>query len=187
MRLAAERGRLLHALFERLPDLPSADRREAADRWLSKAAKISDPQARDDLIAHVLTVLDDPANAALFGAQALAEAPIAAVVAGQVIAGTVDRLLVARDQIHVVDFKTGRRIPETAQDVPLAHVRQMAAYAAALGEIFPGKALRVSLLYTAGPRMFDIADDLLAAHKPGLGGEEHKLGAAGLETDVPAN
>lgn len=187
MRLAAERGRLLHALFERLPDLPTGDRRGAADRWLTNSATISDAKARAELMDHVLTVLDNPANAALFGPEALAEAPIAAVVAGQVIAGTVDRLLVTQDHIHVVDFKTGRRMPDSAQDIPLAHIRQMAAYAAALREIFPGKALRVSLLYTAGPRMFDIADDLLAAHKPRLGGEEHKLGVTGLETDAHAN
>ena len=84
-------------------------------------------------------------------------------------------------------FFSPSRMPESAQDIPLAHIRQMAAYAAALREIFPGKVLRVSLLYTAGPRMFDIADDLLAAHKPRLGGEEHKLGVTGLETDAHAN
>ena len=185
MRVAAERGRLLHALFERLPDVPQAERTEAAERWLAGAGGLADAQARASLIAHAVAVLDDPVHAALFGPDALAEAPIAAVVAGQVIAGTVDRLLVTDDLIHVVDFKTGRFVPE-GDTPPPAHVRQMAAYAAALGEIFPGRAQRVSLLYTAGPRLIDIPPALLAAHKPRLEAAQDKLGDTSLEGSAGA-
>lgn len=186
MRQAAERGRLLHALFERLPDLPAADRAAAADRWLAGVGGLADVAARQTLIAHVLAVLDDPAHAALFGAQALAEAPIAAVVAGQVIAGTVDRLLVTDDLVHLVDFKTGRRVPADGEAVPTAHIAQMAAYAAALAEIFPGRPQRVSLLYTAGPRLIDLPHALLERHKPRLGTPQDMLLDADLEADAPA-
>jgi len=129
-------------------------------------------------------VLDDPTHAALFGPDALAEAPIAAVVEGQVIAGTVDRLLVTDALVHVVDFKTGRHVPAHADAVPPAHIAQMAAYAAALAEIFPGRPQRVSLLYTAGPRLIDLPAGLLAAHKPRFGSPEQKLVAGNLETDA---
>nr|WP_250890864.1 double-strand break repair helicase AddA [Sphingobium nicotianae] len=182
MRAAAERGRLLHILFERLPDLAPAARAEAAEHWLAGPGGVGDPALRRDLIGHVSAVLDDPANAALFGPDALAEAPIAAVVEGQVIAGTVDRLLVTEAAIHVVDFKTGRAIPTDADGLPLSHVRQMAAYAAALGEIFPGHPIRASLLYTAGPRLIDVPTTLLALHKPRLGQGEQFLSPGGLET-----
>jgi ATP-dependent helicase/nuclease subunit A len=187
MRVAAERGRLLHALFERLPDLAPAERAAAADRWLAGAGGLDDPEARRALIAHVAAVLDDPVHVALFGPDALAEAPVAAVVEGQVIAGTVDRLLVTPEAVHIVDFKTGRRIPATADELPLAHVRQMAAYAAALGAIFPGRAIRASLLYTAGPRLIDVAHALLDAHKPRFAPGEQFLSVAGLETPAPAD
>jgi ATP-dependent helicase/nuclease subunit A len=187
MRQAAERGHLLHALFERLPDVVPAERRDAADRWLSGAGGLADAGERASLIAHVEAVLNDPAHAALFGPQALAEAPIAAVVEGQVIAGTVDRLFVTDDLVHVVDFKTGQRIPRDAQDVPPAHVRQMAAYAAALEAIFPGRAVRASLLYSARPLLIDLSPTLLAAHKPRLGQGEQFLSSADLETASPAD
>lgn len=187
MRAAAERGRLLHALFERLPDVAPAERTEAADRWLTQSAGVADPEARRVLIDHVEAVLADPAHAALFGPDALAEVPIAAVVDGQVIAGTVDRLLVTDELIHVVDFKTGRRAPRPIDELPLSHVRQMAAYAAALGEIFPGRALKVSLLYTARPLLVTLPAELLAAHKPRLGQGEQFLSPAGLEAGAPAD
>jgi ATP-dependent helicase/nuclease subunit A len=168
MRKAAERGRLLHALFERLPDVPTGERREVALAWLREQGGTDGAEMAEEICDHALRVLDDPAHAALFSPDGLAEAPIAAVVAGQVIAGTVDRLLVRDDAVHVADFKTGRAVPQTAAEVPLSHLRQMAAYAAALGVIFPGRSIRASLLYTSGPRLIDLPEEWLAANKPGF-------------------
>jgi len=181
LRAAAERGRRLHALFERLPDLPPAERAEGADRWLAGPGRCADPAERAALVAHVLAVIDDPAHAVLFSSAALAEAPIAAVVGEQVIAGTVDRLLVTDAFVQVVDFKTGRQIPASAEEVAPAHLRQMAAYAAALSVIFPDRPVRAGLLYTGGPRLLDLSDALLAPFKPGLGAAQQKLSAPGLE------
>ena len=124
---------------------------------------------RPQVAATVLGVLDDPVHAELFGPGSLGEAPISAVVAGgYVIAGTVDRLLVAADRVRVIDFKTGRRVPLGLDEVPIFHLRQMAAYAEALRVIFPGRRVEAALLYTASPRLFDLPDALLAAHKPGF-------------------
>ena len=120
------------------------------------------------MIDTVLTVMDNPQWAALFAPDSLAEAPIAAVVDEHVISGTVDRLLITDDHIYVVDFKTGRRVPDHAAEAPVAYLRQMAAYVAALEKIFPGRPIRAGLLYSHGPKMLDVAADLLARHKPGL-------------------
>ena len=166
-RAAAERGRLIHALFERLPPVAPAQRQRAADRWLATAGGMADAVDRAAIISAVLAVIDDPAFAALFGEGALAEAPIAATLTdGIVVAGTVDRLLVGEDVVRVVDFKTGRRYPEHEDDIPRYHLRQMAAYAAALSVILPGRRVEAALLYTAGPRLFALPPALLDAYKP---------------------
>ena len=180
LRAAAERGRLIHALFERLPALPPAGRAAAADRWLAGAGGVKDAAARAEIVGSVLRVLDDPAHAALFADDALVEAPIAAVVAGgTVVAGTIDRLLIGEDQVRVVDFKTGRRAPPTIDDVPAHHLRQMAAYAAALAVVFPGRRITATLLYTAGPVLYDLPEALIGAHKQHLGaGDESLSGSA---------
>jgi ATP-dependent helicase/nuclease subunit A len=178
MRQAAERGRLLHALFERLPAIEPAARAAAAERWLAGAGGVTDPQLRAAIIADALAVTEDPRFAELFGPQALAEAPIAAVVeGGHVVSGTVDRLVVLPDRIRVVDFKTGRRAPTSIEDIPPYHLRQMAAYAAALEVVFPGRAIEAGLLYTAGPVLHLLPDALLAAHKPGYAATEQSLAA----------
>ncbi|WP_286771470.1 3'-5' exonuclease, partial [Sphingomonas sp. 66-10] len=142
MRAAAERGRLIHALFERLPSVPAADRARAADRWLADVGQVGDAAERHAIAKAARRVIDDPAYADLFGAEALAEAPISAVLAdGTVVAGTVDRLLVTDTTVRVVDFKTGRQVPRSVDEAPTYHLRQIAAYVAALAVIFPGRAI----------------------------------------------
>ena len=169
MRAAAERGRLMHTLFERLPAVAAAARAAAADRWLRETGAVADAGARDEMVAAVLAVLDSPAVAEMFGPDTLAEAPLTAVIGdGVVVAGTVDRLLVTPERVRVVDFKTGRRAPATLDEVPRFHLRQMAAYVAALEVLFPGRAVEAALLYTSGPVLFTLPPALLAAHKPGL-------------------
>ena len=108
-------------------------------------------------------MIADPALADLFGPSALAEAPIAATLPdGHVIAGTVDRLCIGADIVRVVDFKTGRAVPADVVSVPVAHRKQMEAYAEALSVIFPGRRIEASLLYTAGPRLITLARENLA-------------------------
>lgn len=169
MAAAAERGRVLHALFERLPALRIDQRRAAGLQWLASVG--GDPV----LIDHALAVIDHPDFVLLFGPEALAEAPVAGVVDGIVIAGTVDRMAVTADMVEIVDFKTGRRVPEGLDAIPIAHLRQMAAYAAVVKGIFPGRTVRASLLYSEGPVLHRLPDVLLAAHKPGFAGQQDKL------------
>ena len=173
---AARRGRLLHALFERLPVMPVEQRILAGDRWLEHSGGVADAAEREALIRDVCAIIADPAHAAMFAADALAEAPIAAVLPdGSVIAGTVDRLRVESDRVLVVDFKTGRRVPADLAHVPAHHIRQMSAYAAALAVIFPARRIEAGLLYTSGPSLIELPDAVLEAHKPGLGGAEQML------------
>ena len=163
MRAAAERGRVLHSLFERLPAVRPEDRVEAARRWMA-AQDVADADA---LVSTALEVIHHPDFAAVFATDALAEAPLAGVVDGQVISGTVDRLIVTDTQVTVVDFKTGRRVPSGEAAVPDYHKAQMAAYAAVLADIFPGREVQAALLYTSGPRMIALSQQTLADWRPG--------------------
>lgn len=182
---AVERGLLLHALFERLPPVVMEQRRVAALRWLAAQAPALDEAGREAMVGEVLAVLDDPAHAALFGPGSLAEVPLSAVVDGTVVAGIVDRLLVTDDAVTVVDYKTGRHVPESAAAVAPAYLRQMAAYRDALRVIFPGRRVAAALLYTAAPRLIVLGDALLDAHKPGLRATKANLPGSTLEPGAP--
>jgi ATP-dependent helicase/nuclease subunit A len=163
---AARRGTLIHGLLERLPELPPDARRAAALRWLARQAADLSDDAHGEMAASALAVLDTPEWAEIFGPDALAEVPLAATVGGQVIAGTADRLLVTQARVLVVDFKTARRPPASLEEVPVSTLRQMAAYVAALGAIFPGRTIEAALLYTHAPRLIALPAEVVERHKP---------------------
>ncbi|PKP64233.1 MAG: double-strand break repair helicase AddA [Alphaproteobacteria bacterium HGW-Alphaproteobacteria-7] len=167
-RIAARRGSLIHRLLERLPDVPEAERATAAHRWLERQAGDLPDAERAEMLGSATAVLAHPDFAALFSPLALAEVPLAATVCGVVVAGTADRLLIEDTRITVVDFKTTRRPPVSADTIPLATLRQMAAYVAALEAIYPGREVRAGVLYTHAPALFDLAPERLAPHKSGL-------------------
>lgn len=169
---AARRGVLLHGLLERLPAVAEDRRAAAAQGWLARHGADLEPMVREELAAAALATVSDPRWAELFGPDALAEVPIAATVGGQVVAGTIDRLLVRPDRVRLVDFKTSRRPPPGLEQVHPAHLAQMAAYAAALEASYPGRRIEVALLYTHAPRLIELPEAALAPHKARLLGAE---------------
>ncbi len=179
LRAAAERGKNLHSLFERLPAVPPKDRAAAADKWLHASAGVTDDDVRAEIVTAALRTIDDPRFAAIFSADALAEAPLAGVVDGQVIAGVVDRLLISDSEILVVDFKTGRHVPTSDEAVPSYHLAQMGAYVAVLAGIFPDRAVKAALLYTSGPKLVALSEAVLATHKPSFRAPQEELTPGG--------
>jgi ATP-dependent helicase/nuclease subunit A len=165
---AAQRGVLIHKLLERLPGIAVDLRREAGLRWLARNAPDMAEGVQGELLAHALRVLSEPDWADLFGPQALAEVPIAALVGDRMVAGTIDRLLIGKDLIRLIDYKTARRPPDGLDGVPVAVLRQMAAYAAALEAAYPGRTVEAALLYTQTPLLIAIPADVLIPLKQAL-------------------
>ncbi|MDN3645605.1 double-strand break repair helicase AddA [Pontixanthobacter aestiaquae] len=177
LKIAARRGVLIHSLLERLPDVAQSDRHSRAKAWLSKHAGDLDTSTREEVLAAAMKVLREPGFETIFGPEALAEVPLAATVDGQVIAGIADRLLVTPESVTVVDFKTARRPPASLDAVPAASIRQMAAYAAALAEIYPERAIKAALLYTQSPQLIEIPSEVLAANKSTLSTKQESFPA----------
>jgi ATP-dependent helicase/nuclease subunit A len=169
---AARRGVLLHKLLERLPEVEQSERPAAAQAWLARAGGDFTAPARAEMVHAALKVLAEPSWAELFASGSLAEVPIAATVGDQVIAGTIDRLRITPERIDLIDFKSARRPPASLDAVPVAILRQMAAYTAALEVAYPGRPVRAALLYTQVPMLLELPAALLAEHKPALGGPQ---------------
>lgn len=162
MRAAAERGKLLHALFERITDERSLD---AARNWLEYTVR--DPAIdKKQLMAAVEAVVAQPELAVFFSSAARAEVPLAAVVGETVITGRIDRLVIEPGLVRVVDFKTGRSVPRDENGVIVPYLRQMAHYVAALETIFVGSVVEASLLFTHAPKLITLSDAVLAPYKP---------------------
>lgn len=122
---ALRRGTLVHKLLERLPQVEADMREESGWQWLARNAADLPEDTREAMLASAMAVLANPDWAELFGPASLAEVPVAAVVGGQVVAGTIDRLVVEPERIRLVDYKTARRPPERLEQVPRGVLRQM--------------------------------------------------------------
>lgn len=159
-----KRGRLIHALLERLPALPAADRIAAGQHFLSQDTVLPE-EAKEEMLGAAMRVLNDPAFADVFAEGGRAEAPVIGTApclpAGMIINGRVDRLVVTDTEILIIDFKTDRPPPHRAEDVALAYLAQMGAYAAVLAEAYPTHRIRAALAWTDGPKLMELPPDLL--------------------------
>jgi ATP-dependent helicase/nuclease subunit A len=160
------RGRLIHRLLQTLPDLPSGDREAAARRFLARPAHCLDAAAQEVIVRETLAVVAHPEWAELFGPDSVAEAPIVGRVGTRLLSGQIDRLVVAAGEVRIIDYKTNRPPPLRAADVPPIYLAQMAAYRAVLAAVYPGRRVRCALLWTDGPSLLELPEDLLDHHAP---------------------
>lgn len=158
------RGELIHSLLERLPDLAPSARTSAALRWLGRERDLDDAQC-GEMAAAALGVLEDPQFAPVFGPGSRPEVAIAggaaALPAGLSLSGRIDRLVVQTHRVLIVDFKTNRPAPSRIEDADPAYILQMAAYAAILAEVYPGRRIEAALVWTDGPRLMAVPDHIM--------------------------
>ena len=157
---ALERGRLIHTLLQYLPEVEAEQRPAAAGAFLQARAPDLDESACGALIEQVLSMLDSPELAGLFGPRARAEVALAGIVTlpnGKTrdVLGRLDRIAESETEVLVADFKTGA--PAGAESTPAGYLRQMALYRAVLAPLWPGKSLRMLLIWTEGPKVVELS------------------------------
>jgi ATP-dependent helicase/nuclease subunit A len=159
------RGDLIHGLLQTLPDLPPEGRGAAAERMLARQRDLT-PEQRVEMAAAALGVLEDERFAEVFGPGSKPEVAVAGTApelpAGLMVSGRVDRLVVTPERVLVVDFKTNRPSPERIEDADDAYLAQMAVYVAVLRSVFPGRRVEAALVWTDGPRLMPVPEELVA-------------------------
>jgi ATP-dependent helicase/nuclease subunit A len=165
-----QRGLLIHELLHHLPSLEPAERARAARRILGQPAHRLTTTEIADWTREVLAVTEAPTHASLFAEGSRAEVPLIGTVktprGSFTVSGQIDRLAVAEREVLIVDYKTNRPPPRSAAEVSLVYRRQLALYRALLREIYPGRAVRAFLLWTAEPRMMEIDAETLDRSMP---------------------
>ena len=167
------RGDLIHRLLQVLPDLAPGEWAAGAEALLTRERDLTDAQ-RTEMATAALSVLQDPRFAEVFGPGSRAEVAIAGSAAGLPpglkISGRIDRLVVLPGRVLVADFKTNRPSPDAIGAADPAYLRQMAIYAAVLRDVFPGRTVEAALVWTDGPKLMPIPENLLAKALAELGG-----------------
>jgi len=63
--------------------------------------------------------------------------------------------------VLIVDYKTGRAVPQSVAEAPDEHLAQLAIYRALLSPLYPGREVRAALLYTARPLLLPLPAEAL--------------------------
>jgi ATP-dependent helicase/nuclease subunit A len=71
-------------------------------------------------------------------------------------------MVVTPTRVLVVDFKTNRPSPDRIEDADPAYLRQMALYVAVLRAIFPGRRVEAALVWTDGPKLMPVGENIVA-------------------------
>ncbi|MBL8542395.1 MAG: double-strand break repair helicase AddA [Hyphomonadaceae bacterium] len=150
------RGRLIHGLLQRLPDVQPEQRQKAAVAWLARQGV--DGAGAEAFAREALGVIADARFGAVFGPASRAEAPIIGEAAGMSVRGIVDRLVVEAERVLVLDFKTDRPSPTDVAKAPQPYVLQLALYRNVLRQIFPGRTVGCALLWTETPHLMELPD-----------------------------
>ncbi len=159
------RGDLIHRLLERLPEIATADRPDAAVRMLARERGVDDAQ-RAEMIAAAFGVLDDARFAPVFGPGSRAEVALtgsAPGLNGVSISGRIDRLVITPERVLVVDYKSNRPAPDAIEGADPAYVLQLAVYAAVLKRLYPDRAVEAALVWTDGPKLMPVPGAMMEA------------------------
>lgn len=153
-------GSALHLLLEHLPRVAAADRARVAQRLMAG----TDPDIAAEAEATALRLLTKPELAMVFGPDTLAEVDIVATPAafgGARLTGSIDRLVVNHDHVLAVDFKSNRVVPDRPEETPDGILRQLAAYTAALGDLYPDRRVDTAILWTQTAHLMPIPHEIV--------------------------
>ena len=161
---AKARGTLLHLLLERLPSLAESERPDAAERIIRACPEARLLDTTEGIADEALSIIANPDLAWVFADDTFAEVDIAAPVHAldeRRMLGTIDRLIVREDLIHVIDFKSNQAVPETVDTVPEGLLRQMGAYCAGLSEIYPEREIQPYILWTRTAQLMELPREIV--------------------------
>ncbi len=159
------RGDLIHHLLQHLPDVPPGERATVGARLaFARFPALGEGVAREALAA-AIALMADLRFSLLFSGTARTEVDIAGVVSiggkQAEVAGRIDRLVITKDQVILIDYKTGRP-PRDPSDVPDTHLRQLAVYEALLCDLYPDRTILTAVVWTAIPEIAVVTAQTLA-------------------------
>ena len=151
-------GTLVHHFLEHLAATDPADRSTVAQRLQSPDCSAED---HADACAEATRILENDALSFLFETGTLSEVPISAPFGQKRLHGYIDRLIIRKNEVLAVDFKTNRIVPDRPEGAPDGILRQMGAYLIALQQIFPDLEVTVAILWTHSAQFMVLPHDIV--------------------------
>jgi len=170
------RGTITHALLEHLPNVNEAARADTARAFVAARGAELPEAVHNAIVTEALHILADARFGEAFGPHSRAEVAVVASVAHPAdtgptlrVNGQIDRLVRRPDgSLLIVDYKSNRRPPASAERASEAYLLQLAAYRIAVQQIFPSEQVEAAFLWTDGPLLMPVPSALLDRMEPRL-------------------
>ena len=162
-----QRGLIIHRLLQSLPDIEETLREGAIARYLDQPHHGLTREQKQAIGTETLAVLNREEMAKLYGPNSRAEVAITGEIGPDdkgksfLVTGQIDRLVVLEKQIIIGDYKTLRPVPDNVADTPKSYLHQMATYRKLIQKIYPTHQTICVIIWTDGPQIMPIPDDLL--------------------------
>jgi len=167
-----QRGRAVHYLLEKLPDVPSENREELGRAYLEKVGADWSTTQREEAWRAVRAILVSEELADLFAGESLAEVSVTGRLktrtGDRMIAGQIDRLVVEDEVVSIIDYKTNGTIPADPSKIPAQYLSQMALYRELVSQIYPDRIVKCHILWVWEPRMMLLTESLLSSAIEGI-------------------
>lgn len=142
------RGVLIHKLLQMLPRFSSFEKKsQMIKAYLAKQTDL-EKDLKDNVEREVLSVLSNKDFSFIFEGDSRAEVPVMGMLNGKLISGQIDRLVILKNKVLIVDFKTNRPAAGSPADVSTDYKNQLDIYAGLIEQIYPNLAVEKYILWT---------------------------------------
>jgi len=149
------RGSLIHKILQFLPN-EDADRTRIIKSYLQKNAPDFSKAEQEQICREITNLLEKEECRQIFGEDSRAEVPIIGEADGKIISAQIDRLVVKKDKVIIVDFKTNRPAKKTPEETPEAYINQLKTYEKLLRLIYPSHNIESYILWTNEARLMRV-------------------------------
>lgn len=141
-----KRGTIIHKLLQYISTIDEPQRQNAAHNFLTTQLPDFSDKEIENIISEVLKLCQTYPE--IFNMYSMAEVPIIGEVEGKIISAKIDRLVIEKDRVIIVDYKTNRPAASNLSEVPDIYINQLNTYRALLQKLYPEKKVESYILWT---------------------------------------
>lgn len=152
-----KRGNITHKLLQILPELPKQQWESVIHQYVEKETYNLSETQKNSITKETLKILNHSEFSDIFGPGSMAEVPVTGLLNGkELVSGQIDRLLIKKDKILIIDYKTNRPPPTDPKNIPEIYIHQMKLYKALISEIYPDKPVSCALIWTDNAKLMRV-------------------------------
>ncbi len=154
------RGKIIHKLLEIIPNIREKSAQYLAIRtFLAKNSYKLSKEEQSNIFNEIINIIENEEFAPIFSKNSIAEMPFHGLIEEKVngelfaVTGIIDRIVITKNNIYIIDYKTNRIPPKNIADIPSQYIKQMQMYKETLKKIYPKRTIKTALLWTSVPKL----------------------------------